>query len=114
MRNTARQTRENRALTVDFQNDTTYFQLLGDGKAFVECVLAFLLALGFQLAHKATCHGGGCLTRHSQYVRVSLGGVTIWRLQCTACRAVFQTASSFPLHIWLGKTTLSLIHQLDK
>ena len=25
-----------------------------------------------------------------------------------------QTASSFPLHIWLGKTTLFLIHQLDK
>ena len=48
MRNTARQTRENRTLTVDFQNETAYFQLLGDGKAFVECVLAFLLALGFQ------------------------------------------------------------------
>jgi hypothetical protein len=56
----AKRTRENRTLTVDFQNETTYFQLLGDGKAFVECVLAFLLALGFQLAHKATCHGGGC------------------------------------------------------
>ncbi len=61
MRNTARQTRENRTLTVDFQNETTYFQLLGDGKAFVECVLAFLLALGFQLAHKATSRDGGCL-----------------------------------------------------
>jgi len=48
MRNTARQTRENRTLAVDFHNETTYFQLLGDGKAFVECVLAFLLALGFQ------------------------------------------------------------------
>ena len=57
MRNTACQTRKNRTLTVDFQNETTYFQLLGDGKAFVECVLAFLLALGFQLTHKATCHG---------------------------------------------------------
>jgi hypothetical protein len=71
MHNTARQTRENRTLTVDFQNETTYFQLLGDGKAFVECVLAFLLALGFQLAHKATCHGGGGLTRHSYYRRFS-------------------------------------------
>src|SRR5499426_1443008 len=97
MRNTARQTRENRTLTVDFQNETTYFQLLGDGKAFVECVLAFLLALGFQLAHKATCHGGGCLTRHSHYVRVRLGGVTIWRLQCTACRAVFTVLPHFVL-----------------
>jgi hypothetical protein len=97
MRNTARQTRANRTLTVDFQNETTYFQLLGDGKAFVECVLAFLLAFGFQLAHKATCHGGGCLTRHSHYVRVRLGGVTIWRLQCTACRAVFTVLPHFVL-----------------
>ena len=79
MRHTARQTRENRTITVDFQNEATYDQLLGDGKAFVECVLAFLLALGFQLKHKATCGGGGCLTRHSHYVRVRLGGVTIWR-----------------------------------
>src|SRR2546429_8330910 len=91
----AKQTRENRTITVDFRDDATYLQLLGDGKAFVECVLAFLLALGFQLAHKATCHGGGCLTRHSHYVRVRLGGVTIWRLQCTAWRAVFTVLPHF-------------------
>jgi hypothetical protein len=97
MRNIARQTRKNRTLTVDFQNEAAYFQLLGDGKAFVECVLAFLLALGFQLAHKATCHGGGCLTRHSHYVRVRLGGLTIWRLQCTTCRAVFTVLPHFVL-----------------
>src|SRR5262249_35501351 len=97
MRNTARQTRENRTITVDFQNEATYFQLLDDGKAFVECVLAFLLALGFQLTHKATCRGGGCLTRHSHYVRVRLGGVTIWRIQCTACRAVFTVLPHFIL-----------------
>jgi hypothetical protein len=97
MRTTARQTRDNRTLTVDFQNETTYFQLLDDGKAFVECVLAFLLALGFQLAHKATCHGGGGLTRHSHYVRVRLGGVTIWRLQCTRCKAVFTILPHFVL-----------------
>src|SRR5262250_3195208 len=93
----AKPTRENRTITVDFQNETTYFQLLGDGKAFVECVLAFLLALGFQLAHKATCTGGGCLTRHSHYVRVRLGGLTIWRLQCTTCRAVFTVLPHFVL-----------------
>jgi hypothetical protein len=51
-----------------------YFQLLGDGKAFLECVLAFVLSLGFQLKHKATCSGGGGLTRHSHYVRVRLVG----------------------------------------
>jgi len=31
----AKPTRENRTITVDFQNEATYFQLLGDGKAFV-------------------------------------------------------------------------------
>src|ERR1044072_6062767 len=97
MRTTTRQTRENRTITVDFQNEATYFQLLGDGKAFVECVLAFLLALGLQLKHKATCHGGGCLTRHSHYLRLRLGGLTIWRLQCTTCKAVFTVLPHFVL-----------------
>jgi hypothetical protein len=97
MSTTAKRTRENRTITVDFRDEATYFQLLGDGKAFVECVLAFLLALGFQLAHKATCHGGGCLTRHSHYVRVRLGGVTIWRIQCTTCKAVFTVLPHFVL-----------------
>ena len=67
MRTTARQTRENCTITVDFQNEATYFHLLDDGKAFVELVLAFVLSLGFQLKHKTTCSGGGCLTRHSHY-----------------------------------------------
>jgi hypothetical protein len=97
MRHTTRQTRENRTITVDFQNEATYYQLLGDGKAFVECVLAFVLSLGFQLRHKATCQGGGCLTRHSHYLRVRLGGVTIWRIQCTTCRAVFTVLPHFIL-----------------
>src|SRR6266446_1625766 len=97
MRSTARQTRENRTITVDFQNEATYFQLLGDGKAFVELVLAFILSLGFQLKHKATCGGGGCLTRHSHYVRVRLGGLTIWRVQCTTCKAVFTVLPHFVL-----------------
>jgi hypothetical protein len=79
------------------EESATYFQLLGDGKAFVELVMAFILALGFQLKHKATCHGGGCLTRHSHYVRVRLGGMTIWRLQCTTCRAVFTVLPHFVL-----------------
>jgi hypothetical protein len=70
MRNTTRLTRENRTITVDFRSEATYFQLLGDGKAFVECVLAFVLSLGLQLKHKAICSGGGCLTRHSHYARV--------------------------------------------
>ena len=97
MGNATKATRENRTITVDFHNEATYAQLLGDGKAFVECVLAFLLALGFQLTHKATCHGGGCLTRHSHYARVRLGGLTIWRIQCTACKAVFTVLPHFVL-----------------
>ncbi len=63
MRTTAHQTRAHRTSTVDFPNEAAYFQVLSDGKAFVECVLAFILSLGFLLQPKATCRGGGCLTR---------------------------------------------------
>jgi hypothetical protein len=97
MASLAQPPRENRTITVDFQDETTYFQLLGDTKAFVEWVLTFLLALGFQLKHKATCHGGGCLTRHSPYARVRLGKITIWRVQCTTCKAVFTVLPHFVL-----------------
>ena len=93
----AKPTRENRTITVDFQNETTYLQLLGDGKAFLELVMAFLLSLGFQLKHMATCRGGGCLTRHSHYARIRLGGLTIWRIQCTSCKAVFTVLPHFVL-----------------
>jgi hypothetical protein len=93
----AKPTRENRTITVDFRDEATYFHLIKDGKAFVEFVLAFLLSLGFQLKHQATCRGGGCLTRHSHYVRVRLGGVTIWRMQCTRCKAVFTVLPHFIL-----------------
>jgi hypothetical protein len=91
------QTRANRTITIDFQNEATYFQLLGNGKAFLECVLTFILSIGLQLTHKATCRGGGCLTRHSHDVRVRLGGVTIWRLQCTTCKTVFTVLPHFVL-----------------
>jgi len=56
---TAKPTRQNRTITVDFHDESPYLQLLSDGKAFVEWVLAFMLTLGFQLTHKATCTGGG-------------------------------------------------------
>src|SRR5207245_8773498 len=97
MGHAAKPTRHNRTITVDFHDEATYFRLLGDGKVFVELVLAFLLTLGFQLLHKAPCHGGGCLTRHSHYARVRLGGLTIWRIQCTTCKAVFTVLPHFVL-----------------
>ena len=113
MEQAAKRTRENRTITVDFRDDATYLQLLGDGKAFVEFVCAFLLSLGFQLAHKATCHGGGCLTRHSHYVRVRLGGVTIWRIQCTACKACLHGPAALCLAVSLDapeiRFTVSII-----
>jgi len=93
----AKPTRENRTITVDFRDEATYFCLIADGKAFLEFVFAFLLSLSFQLKHKATCHGGGCLTRHSHYVRLRLGGMTIWRIQCTTCHAVFTVLPHFVL-----------------
>jgi hypothetical protein len=85
----AKPTRQHRTITIDFRNESTYFCLLKDGKAFVECVIAFIMSIGFQLTHKVTCKGEECLTRHSHDARVRLGGVTIWRLQCTTCKAVF-------------------------
>src|SRR6266536_6686097 len=93
----ANPTRHNRTLTIDFHDETTYAELLGNTKAFVEFVLAFLLALGFQLLHKASCSEGGSLTRHSHYARVRLGGLTIWRIQCTTCKAVFTVLPHFVL-----------------
>jgi hypothetical protein len=88
--------RLNHAITIGFHDETTYFKLLDDRKAFVEFVLAFLLALGFQLKHKATC-GGGCLIRHSHHVRVRVGRVSTWRIQCTTCKAVFTILPHFIL-----------------
>src|SRR5882724_2678649 len=97
MRNAAKRTRENRTITVDFRDEATYFRLIEGGKAFLECVIAFLLALGFQLKHQATCGGGGTFTRHSHYIRVRLNGVPIWRIQCTRCRAVLTVLPHFVL-----------------
>src|SRR2546421_2077345 len=97
MGQTAKVTRVNRTITVDFHDETTYFALLGNTKAFVEFVLAFLLALGFQLLHKASCSEAGGLTRLSHYARVRLGGLTIWRIQCTTCKAVFTVLPHFVL-----------------
>src|SRR5713101_7894598 len=93
----AKATRENRTITVDFRDEATYVRLMEDGKAFLECILACVLSIGIQLKHKATCRGGGCLTRHSHDVRVRLGDLTIWRVRCTTCKAVFTVLPHFVL-----------------
>ncbi len=79
--------RQNRTITVDFNNEQTYHQLCGDGKGFIDFVVAFILSIGLQLKHKCGCSSGR-LTRHSHYVRARINGITIWRVQCTGCRAV--------------------------
>jgi len=45
MGQTTKATRENRTITVDFHDETTYSELLGNTRAFVEFVLAFLFSL---------------------------------------------------------------------
>jgi hypothetical protein len=47
MRNTTRQTRKNRTITIDFHDEATYLQLIGDGKAFVESCSPFSWPLAF-------------------------------------------------------------------
>src|SRR6266478_4873217 len=54
MGQTVKATRENRTITVDFQDQTTYFRLLDDTTAFVEFVLAFFLSLGFRCSSTTT------------------------------------------------------------
>ena len=85
---TANPTRQNRTLTGDVHDESTYLQVLRDGQAFVECVLACILSIGFPLTHQATGTGGGGLTRHSHDARVRLGDLTVGRIQCPACKAV--------------------------
>jgi hypothetical protein len=97
MGQTAKPPRKTRTITVDFHDESTYYELINDAKAFVEFVLAFILSIGFQLNHKATCSGGRCLTRHSHDARLRLDGLTIWRIQCTSCDAVFTVLPHFVL-----------------
>src|SRR6266446_2251777 len=75
MAQAAKSPRQNRTITVDFNNEATYSQLLDDTKAFLEGVLAFILSIGFQLHHKSTCARGGsrCPAGHAR--RSELGAV---------------------------------------
>ncbi len=89
MATTLHRTQQNRSITVDFHDEATYHRLRQDGRAFVECVVAFIVSLGVQLTHTCGCPGGCAFTRHSSYTRVRVGNLVIWRVQCKHCRAVF-------------------------
>jgi hypothetical protein len=89
--------RQDRTIVVDFHDEATYVNMLGQGKACIDLVVAFILSIGFQLKHHPWCSGGYALTRHSHYARVRLGGLMIWRLQWTECKAVFTALPPFVL-----------------
>ena len=88
--------RQNRTITVDFNLEQTYHRLCHDGPRFIDFVVAFILSIGLQLKHKCNCPSER-LTRHSHYVRARINGLTIWRIQCTGCRAVFTVLPHFVL-----------------
>ena len=96
MSNPPKRPRQNRTITVDFNSEQTYHQLCQNGPAFIEFVVAFIMSIGFQLKHKCNCPSEK-LTRHSHYARLRLDGLTIWRIQCTQCRAVFTVLPHFVL-----------------
>ena len=52
MDNLPKRPRQNRTLTVDFNNEATYHQLCDDGPCFIDFVVAFILSIGLQLKHK--------------------------------------------------------------
>ncbi len=87
--------RLNRTLFIDFGSEERYLSLLEQTTLFVAEVVSFLLAIGAELLHKAGCPGGFALTRQSCYQHRRLGGLTIWRVQCKRCMAVFTVLSRF-------------------
>ena len=96
MSNSVKHPRQNRTITVDFNSQATYHRLCDDGPCFIDFVTVFILSIGFALKHKCDCPGER-LTRHSHYVRARINGLTIWRIQCTGCRAVFTVLPHFVL-----------------
>src|SRR5438034_321929 len=98
MRSTARQTHDNRTITVDCHNEATYCQLLDDGKAFVALVLAFLLSLGFQLTHTSTGRGGEAQSlSHREGVSpphgLWPGALAFGLFRARKCRSVYPVVS---------------------
>lgn len=98
---------KNRTIIVDFGCENQYQKIISDGQVFIEYVIAFILSIGFQVAHKCHCSGGSSLTRHSHYTRVKSGGITIWRIQCKTCKAVFTVIPSFLMRYFGCRTKQS-------
>ena len=106
MSNSAKHRRQNRTITVDFNSQATYHRLCLSEARFIDFVVAFILSIGFQLKHKCDCLGER-LTRHSHYARLRLNGLTMWRIQCTACRAVFTVLPHFVLRYRKMKASIA-------
>jgi hypothetical protein len=88
MDHAAKPIRHHRTITVNVRDEAPYFALVGTTNAVGAFVRALLRALGVQLTHTASGRAGGSLTRHSHAARIRLGGLTSWRVPCTACPAV--------------------------
>ena len=106
MDNSPKRPRQNRTITINFKDEATYHRLCHDGPRFIDFVVAFILSIGLQLKHKCGCSKGR-LTRHSHYVRARINGLTIWRIQCTRCRAVFTVLPHFVLRYRQMKTSIA-------
>lgn len=87
------QKRTNRTIHIDFETEEKYKKLMEKGGQFIGFIIGFLITIGAGLRHKKWCKGGLEVTRHSHYKR--LCGVTIWRLQCKECLAVFTILPHF-------------------
>lgn len=86
---------KNRTIVIDFADENQYEDVISNCTVFIEFVIAYILSIGFQVVHNKYCTGGNCFTRHSHYLRVRCGGITIWRMQCKTCKAVFTIIPSF-------------------
>src|SRR6266446_1401397 len=90
---TKTQKRSNRTIYVEFGEEEKYSSLLQSATAYLSAIVGFLITIGASLRHKKNCVGGLELTRHSHYERRN--GITIWRVECKKCGAVFTVLPHF-------------------
>ena len=88
MGQTAKPRRDNRTIPIDCPKESPYSARLGTPQAFVAFGFALLLSSGFPRLHKAPWRSGGGLPRPSPSVRVRVGGLPLWRIECATCQAV--------------------------